>query len=179
MILTIAFFVVCLCVLDMHLERVEIPSFKITKWKDFHLFNDTRSALSDEPINLSSLATAYNYTAAFAQLHPGYDCLVAKIDVLPKILQGVGDVFTAFPPVGSVLCEAVKIAENACTTVKSVSATFHVGSRNGDWEGGDAAEYIRQNALLAKAARKGWKKRPKCKAVQFRSNSGRYHQCFP
>lgn len=129
---------------------VEIPEYKINNWNKFHLRANLSESLADEPIGLSSIATAYNLTQAFAQQHPGYDCLVARAKSIPRILQSLGNVFTAYPPVGSILCEAVRVAEKDCVTSKGIPATFHVGTRNGNWENDDAVEYMKQNAVLAK-----------------------------
>jgi hypothetical protein len=69
-------------------------------------------------MDLSVIEQAYRYTNMFAQLHPGFDCLVLPMTLLDKVVAAVGNVFTGFPPVGSVLAEAARVADPNCVAIK-------------------------------------------------------------
>ena len=68
-----------------------------------------------------------------AQLHPGYDCVVATHEALARALPMLGDVFVGFPPVGGLLAEVLAHADPGCVTVRNTALTFHYGARNGGW----------------------------------------------
>ena len=68
-----------------------------------------------------------------AQLHPGYDCVVATRAALTRALPMLGDVFLGFPPVGALLAEALAHADPGCVTARNAALTFHLGARNGGW----------------------------------------------
>eukprot|EP00607_Mallomonas_marina_P004493 CAMPEP_0182439040 /NCGR_PEP_ID=MMETSP1167-20130531/86179_1 /TAXON_ID=2988 /ORGANISM="Mallomonas Sp, Strain CCMP3275" /LENGTH=184 /DNA_ID=CAMNT_0024632625 /DNA_START=917 /DNA_END=1471 /DNA_ORIENTATION=+ len=105
------------------------------------------------PLDVSSLDTAYEYAHMFKQQHPGYDALVLKSSGVEAVRNYVGEVYTGFPPVGGMLSEALRSVNQRCFATRMVHATFHIGSRNGDWSDETAEEYIRVNRLLAKEAR--------------------------
>jgi len=159
------------------------------------------AAATDRPHTALSLANAYRYALAFAQvrstrhsarkknhalsampttpptaaqLHPGYDCVVATHEALARALPMLGDVFVGFPPVGGLLAEVLAHADPGCVTVRNAALTFHYGARNGGWgssttpdvakvnvnstvgtgRGGDAkARLVALNQRLAREAR--------------------------
>ena len=105
------------------------------------------------------LSTAYQYALHFAQMHPGFDTIVMPRRMLPGVINTVGSVFVGFPPVGGILAEAVSHSDRGCVATRHVPATFHVGSRNGQWGANntwgvnnvstDAARYDRRAASVA------------------------------
>eukprot|EP01041_Mallomonas_annulata_P012342 gene12342-25969_t len=74
-------------------------------------FNDRNVYKS---IDIEHLHVAYEYALMYRQLHPGYDCLVLRQSHLPEVIRYIGDVYTGFPPVGSVLAEAVRTVNARC-----------------------------------------------------------------
>jgi len=127
------------CYENYFINRVEIPD-KIVK--DLAILNRTsivtptvnvEDIYTDKPINLNNIEEGYKYALQFNQLHPGYDCMVTTPTSLEKIIGNIGDVFIGHPPVGSVLAKATKLVDSSCITLRGLSATFHVGTRNGHW----------------------------------------------
>jgi hypothetical protein len=115
---------------------------------------------------------------AFSQLHPGYDCFVVASELLGKVANLVGNVFVGYPPAGSILAEAARSVDRLCVTARRIPGTFHVGSRNGEWQGGDAAQYIEFNGHLAQLARKQ-QKASKCRSVTFKTKGYGVSKCYP
>ena len=117
------------------LRRVEIPEAVVANLSTFssHPANESY-ARPLQPITEDSLDLAYTYTQQFKQLHPGFDCLVIRREKLPAFVTYLGDVYIAFPPVGRMLTRAAKYADADCVTISNMHSTFHLGTRNGDWD---------------------------------------------
>ena len=175
------FYAVVRAMLQCHktffINRVEIPEAQVTNPAQFHLGPTVSNLIPNLPIDLDSIHMAFEYTTKFAQLHPGYDCFVVATDLLDKLVDKVGNVFVGYPPAGSILAEAARSVDRMCVTARRVPATFHVGSRNGEWQGGDAAQYISLNGQLAQNVRKG--KPSKCRPTAFKTKGGGISKCYP
>jgi hypothetical protein len=126
------------------------------------------------------MVVAYEYVTHFAQMHPGYDCMVATVKHILEIAKHVGNVFVGFPPSGSILCEAVNLVSRSCRTYKFAAGTFHLGTRNSDWgdhQYGDIYHYNREQGQLARG---GLIRRKKCPIIYVADLQGRVSmKCFP
>ena len=163
------------CHKTFFINRVEIPDTKIANPARFHLGQG--APIVSEPINLQSIASAYDLTLQFGQNHPGYDCFVAPTYLVQRIAYKVGQVFIGYPPCGAILAEAAKLVDRQCITARKIPVTFHVGSRNGEWEGREAENFIQLNGALARQQRP--KKMQKCRSIAIRGKGFGLTKCFP
>jgi len=167
-----------LCHKTFFINRVEIPETEVTNIAQFHRGSELSRPIPSKLIDLRSIDVAFEYAMAFSQLHPGYDCFVVASELLEKVANLVGNVFVGYPPAGSILAEAARSVDRLCVTARRIPGTFHVGSRNGEWQGGDAAQYIEFNGQLAKLARKQ-QKASKCRSVTFKTKGYGVSKCYP
>jgi len=168
------------CHQTFFLNRVEIPDALYDNLAGFHL-GRARMQVPHTPLTLKNINTAFQYTTMFQQLHPGYDCFVVATGLLSRLADKVGDVFVGFPPAGAVLAEAARSVDRLCVTARRIPATFHVGSRNGEWEGVDAEQYISINGALARRIPNRPKavKGSKCRAMTFKTKGKGKTKCYP
>ena len=127
------------CKSTFFINRVEIPDVftPSTVMKDSRGISFLRrteisntEGRTDPKLNLEA---AYTYTLEYEQSHPGYDCFVARPETISEIVDVIGDIFVGFPPVGSALAKAAKRIDPGCVAARNFPATFHIGSKNGDW----------------------------------------------
>jgi hypothetical protein len=169
------------CYKSFFINRVEIPSTLVSKPAKFYLGEKFSEPKLDEPlVNLRSIETAYQYGTQFAQLHPGYDCFVVAADRLPAIAKLVGAVFIGHPPVGAVLAEAALMIDRTCITARHMHATFHIGSRNGEWQG-DTELLTSLNGKISRLIkhRRSKERLGKCRQKTIRSRGPVVDKCYP
>lgn len=167
------------CYKSFFINRVEIPSTHVSNPAQFHL-GKSDSKLGEPLVKLRSLETAYQYGTQFAQLHPGYDCFVVAANRLPAIAKLVGSVYVGHPPVGAVLAEAALIVDHTCITARHLPATFHVGSRNGEWQG-DTEQLTSLNGKISRLIkhRSRRERLGKCRQKTIRSRGPVTDKCYP
>lgn len=160
------------CHKSFFINRVEIPEYGLAFPAVFHLGKGQPNY--SLPVTLQSMELGYDLAQQFQQNHPGYDCFVAPVYTVQRIAEKVGSVFTGFPPCGSVLAEAAHLADRTCVTARKMPATFHVGSRNGEW-GNQVMSQL--NGALARQLRP--KKTPKCRPIAVRGRGFTQSKCYP
>lgn len=136
---------------------------KVKDVSSFHL-QHAHEAQYSKPLtslhSLTNLNLAYEYTLSFQQNHPGYDFMVLDTMALLDVSKSVGNVFTGYPPVGSVLTRAVndlaRVRSKPCKVITNMHSTFHVGSRNSDWGDVEAKEIINRNGDLVGSRNFTW-----------------------
>lgn len=174
------------CYENYFINRVEIPNRIV---KDLTVLNRTSEVTTtienvediytDKPINLDNIEEGYKYALQFNQLHPGYDCMVTTPTSLEKIISNIGEVFVGHPPVGSVLAKATKLVDSRCITLRGLSATFHVGSRNGHWNSPEKELLNDLNGELGKKSNAMKKKSQKPCQPYSMMKSRKRKTCFP
>ena len=122
---------------------------------------------------------AYEYANSFKQLHPGFDCFVTRIDLLPEIISYLEDIVIGYPPVGNILSLAARHADPSCLIIRGMHGTFHVGSRNGNWSDWQTKSLLQRNGEIAERILRKHSDKRRCKTIHLKLSAANMHGCYP
>jgi len=159
---------------------VEIPEWVASDLDRFHLRSKIENRYT-QPLTPISLELAYKYADQFRQMHPGFDCLITRTENLLGIISYIGDVFVGYPPVGNIMSMAARYVDSQCLIVRGLHGTFHVGSRNGNWNDSKVQRLLNMNGQIVQ---KNFQMNPHltkatCASVHMKLSTKILNRCLP